>query len=94
MATPTVKTTYALDLKTIRSLEGLAQAWNVSRSEALRRAIRASAEVVSGAPPEPVDTLDRLQKAVRLGPQAAERWSTGVRAHRRASSLRRERRPR
>jgi hypothetical protein len=94
MATPTVKTTYALDLQTIRSLERLARRWNVSRSEALRRAIRASAEVVSGAPLESVDALDRLQRALRLEPQAAERWSAAVRAQRRASSLRGEQRPR
>ena len=47
MATPTVKTTYALDLKTIRSLEGLAQRWNVSRSEALRRAIAGRAALLT-----------------------------------------------
>jgi len=51
MATPTVKTTYSLDLETVRTLEALARRWNVS--EALRRAIRATAtrQPVDADPP-------------------------------------------
>jgi hypothetical protein len=95
MATQTVKTTYALDVETVRALEALARRWNVSKSEALRRAIRASASPMSHpGPPESVRALDRLQRALHLSAAAAERWSTAVRSERRASSRRRERRAR
>jgi hypothetical protein len=95
MATPVVKTTYALDLDTVRALDELARRWDVSKSEALRRAIRASATLSPApAPPEPLRALDRLQKALRLAPQDAARWSASVRAERRAASQRRERRAR
>jgi predicted transcriptional regulator len=91
MATLTIKTTYALDVETVRALEELARGWNVSKSEALRRAIRASAKrgTVAGTP-DSVRALDRLQRSLRLGKAAAERWSKAVRAERKASSRRRE----
>ena len=37
MASTTIKGTYALDVETVRALERLAQEWDVSKSEALRR---------------------------------------------------------
>lgn len=36
MATPTIKSTYTLDLDTIRALEDMARRLGVSKSEALR----------------------------------------------------------
>jgi hypothetical protein len=92
MATPLVKTTYALDLETVRALDELSGRWEVSKSEALRRAIRASATLSPAA--APLRALDRLQKALRLAPQDAACWSASVRAERRAASQRRERRAR
>ncbi len=95
MATLTIKTTYALDVETVRALEDLARRWNVSRSEALRRAIRASAlPVRPGAPPESLRALDRLQRSLRLGAAAAEGWAGRARAERRAASRQRENRSR
>ena len=44
MATPTIKSTYVMDIATMRALERIAQRWKASKSEALRRAIDASAE--------------------------------------------------
>ena len=35
-----IRSTYSLDAGTLRALERLARRWNVSKSEALRRAIR------------------------------------------------------
>jgi hypothetical protein len=91
MATTTVKTTYALDLETVGALDALARRWNVSKSEAMRRAIRASAAVHAvNVPPEPLQALDELQKVLALAPAAAARWSSQVRAERRAGSRRRE----
>ena len=40
MATPTIKSTYSLDVESVRALDDLARRWQVSKSEALRRAIR------------------------------------------------------
>lgn len=97
MATPSVKTTLALDLETVRALDELARRWNVSRSEALRRAIRASASGPNAPPsasPQALRALDRLQKTLGVVPREAERWSASLRAERRASSRGRERRAR
>jgi len=43
MAPSMIKSTYTLDAETVRTLEGLARHWRVSKSEALRRAIRTAA---------------------------------------------------
>jgi hypothetical protein len=94
MATQRVKTTYALDVETVRTLEDLARRWNVSKSEALRRAIRA----VSVLPPmeelTAVQALDRLQGSLGLTPGSAGRWAAAVRTQRRERSRRHEARGR
>ena len=91
MATTTVKTTYALDLETVGALDALARRWNVSKSEAMRRAIRASAATHAlDVPPQPLQALDELQKALAMAPAVAARWSSQVRAERRTGSRRRE----
>ena len=65
MAVITIKSTYSLDVESVRVLEALAQRWNVSKSEVLRRAIRIAA--TGGEPGEsaPLGTLDRLQASLR-----------------------------
>lgn len=91
MATTTIKSTYALDVETVGALEALARRWNVSKSEAMRRVIRASAAAHAvNVAPEPLQALDELQKMLALAPAAAARWSSQVRADRRAGSRRRE----
>jgi hypothetical protein len=95
MATTTVKTTYALDLETVGALDALARRWNVSKSEAMRRAIRAAAASHAvNTPPEPLQALDELQKVLALAPATAARWSSEVRSERRAGSRQRERQTR
>ena len=85
MATQTVKTTYSLDLKTVRTLEALAQRWKVSKSEALRRAIRASAErEPREAGREALRALDELQQALGLTAETADQWVRAVQDERRA----------
>ncbi len=91
MATHTVKTTYSLDVETVRKLEAMARRWNVSKSEALRRAIRAAAR--QGLPNEGRDALkalDSLQRSLNLGAEAADQWKKSARAERQASSKRRK----
>ena len=94
MATHTVKTTYALDVETVRTLEDLARRWNVSKSEALRRAIRASSVQAPGAGLTPIQALDRLQRRLGLTPRGAAGWAAQARAERRERSRKQERRGR
>ena len=75
-----VRATYALDIDTVERLEALARLWSVSKSEALRRAIRAAGPESAG--PNRVDALKRLQKSAGLTRQAADKWVTQVRAER------------
>ncbi|PZR76970.1 MAG: hypothetical protein DLM52_05395 [Chthoniobacterales bacterium] len=41
---PAVKSTYSLDRDTLKQLQQLARTWQVSKTEVVRRAIRATAE--------------------------------------------------
>ena len=94
MATQTVKTTYALDVETVRSLDDLARRWNVSKSEALRRAIRAASVSTPAEGLTPIQALDRVQRSLGLTPQHTARWAAAARAERRARSRRHEARGR
>jgi hypothetical protein len=94
MAITTIKSTYALDVETVRALEGMAQRWKVSKSEALRRAIRAAAGEEPFGANETLAALDRLQRSLGLTPDRARTWARQTRAERRAWSARNERRSR
>jgi Ribbon-helix-helix protein, copG family len=89
MATQTIKTTYALDVETVRTLERVARRWGVSRSEALRRAIRVAARD-AGPASDALVALDALQRSLGLSATAARAWASRVRAERRASARRRQ----
>jgi len=93
MATVTIKSTYALDVDTVRALEEMARRWGVSKSEALRRAIRAAAK----SPPKPdnaLAALEALQESLALSPARAAAWARRARLERRAGSRRAEGRDR
>ncbi|MGH7646327.1 MAG: ribbon-helix-helix protein, CopG family [Gemmatimonadales bacterium] len=89
MARTTIKGTYALDAKTVRALEEMARRWNVSKSEALRRAIEASARAGAAAP-DALAALDALQRSLALDAEAAAAWVRRVRSERRAAAARRK----
>ena len=74
MAAHTVKTTYALDVETVRRLDDIARRWNVSKSEALRRAIRAASVETPAEGLTPIQALDRVQRSLCLAPERAARW--------------------
>ena len=84
MARTSVKATYALDVETVQALEKMAARWEVSKSEALRRAIRAAAAAEVPRGREGLDRLDRLQRAIALSPARAAAWVKDIRAERRA----------
>lgn len=86
MATTTIKSTYALDVETVRTLEQLAERWKVSKSAALRRVIRAAAEEGRPEPNRALAALDQLQRALALTPARAGAWMRRSRAERRAWS--------
>jgi len=90
MATPMIKSTYTLDPETVATLEELAGRWRVSKSEALRRTIRAAAARDLGENPPAIVALDRLQRSLELTRAKARRWATGARAERRSASRKRE----
>ncbi len=94
MATTTIKSTYALDVETARALEKMARAWNVSKSEALRRAIRSAETREPGRANDALQALEGLQKALDLSPAKARAWAGRARRERRAGSARSEARGR
>jgi ribbon-helix-helix CopG family protein len=94
MATTTIRSTYAFDVETAHTLERIARRWNVSKSEALRRAIRAAAAEERLGANEPLEALDRLQGRLKLTPARAQAWIRRARAERRASAERGEARGR
>jgi Ribbon-helix-helix protein, copG family len=84
MAVTSVRSSYALKPETVARLEALARRWNVSKSEALRRAI----EIASGKlSPElsPLAALEDLQKNAALQPEEAESWNARIRKNRKAA---------
>ena len=85
MAIPRIKATYSLDIDTMRVLERAAKRWGVSKSEALRRAVRA---IATTGGPEPEATLDELQAAAGIATASANRWIRDLRTERQADRAR------
>ncbi len=91
MAIPKIKATYSLDAETVGALERVARWWGVSKSEALRRAIRASAASATAdaepeAEPNPrLAAFRKLQASLNLDREKADAWIREVRAERRAN---------
>ena len=71
------KSSYSLDLESVRLLEALARHWKVSESEAVRRALRIAAR---DARPGKAATssLDRLQASLRQRKVNLIRWAQDV----------------
>jgi hypothetical protein len=90
MASLSIKSTYALDPDTVRTLDEIARRWNVSKSEALRRAIRAVAGRMPEQSHDALRALDHLQRSLGATARTTRAWVQATRAERRASSRRRE----
>ena len=89
MAVTKIKSTYSLDVETVRTLESLARRWNVSKSEVLRRAIRAAAGEQSPRAKAKLEALRQLQASVKRRGVDLAAWEREVRATRDAASLER-----
>ncbi len=90
MATPTIRSTYVMDVETMQALERIARRWKVSKSEALRRAIRAAGDQPPAEAKDALRALDELQRSLRLTPARARDWARLARTERRAASVRGE----
>ena len=91
MATMTIRGTYALDVGTVRRLEDLARRWGVSKSEALRRAIRGASDT-DRLSETGLEVLDALQRTTGLTRRRVDEWVATVWTERRRASSRRVRR--
>ena len=89
MAITTVKSTYSLDVDSVRTLKALAERWNVSKSEVIRRALRIA--TMTGDDTDggvALEALTRLQDTVReRGVDLAE-WGRELEAERTAAGRR------
>lgn len=85
MAIPKIKATYSLDAETVRLLERVSQRWGVSKSEALRRAIR-SVAAADRQPVPAIEKLKQIQRGLNLTPAVAAVWARHARAERRVVS--------
>ncbi len=83
MAVTKVKSTYSLDVESVRTLEELARRWGVSKSEVLRQAIR-SAAATARSGEAALSALDRLQASVRRRKLDVAHWEGEIAAERHA----------
>ena len=87
MARMTIRSTFALDVETADSLDRLAKRWQVSKSEALRRAVKAAATVeAADASSDALRALTRLQDRLGLDADKAAEWVRQIRAQRSESA--------
>lgn len=89
MAPKMVRSTFSLDIETARALEVLARRWEVSKSEAVRRAVGAVAEKEGPRARKKLEALDKLQASVKARGIDLEAWEQEVRATRDAYSSKR-----
>lgn len=87
MASPVIRTTYALDADTVARLDCLAKEWKLSRSAALRKLIREREPEPKHAPSPRLAALRKLQQiGKRKKRSETEAWLHEIRAMRKAST--------
>ncbi len=75
MAKKTIRSTFALDPRTVEALDRLSAKWEMSKSETVRRLVEAAARVEEvDASAEALAALDGLQDALALTEEQAEAW--------------------
>lgn len=88
MAITTIKSTYSLDVESVRTLEALARRWGVSKSEVIRRSLRIAASTAGDGELSPLKALAELQEVVRERGVDLERWGRNLKKERRAGERR------
>lgn len=86
MVRPKIKATYSLDVDTVRDLELMAKRLKISKSAALRRAIRLTASLEPHPGEEQLQALDTLQQSLDLSPEELRAWEREARKLRHAAS--------
>lgn len=86
MAGEKIKATYSLDVETVRDLERMAKQLKISKSAALRRAIRLAAGFETRAGEDQLSALEELQQSLDLAPEDLREWEEKNRKLRRSSS--------
>lgn len=86
MVAMTIKSTYSLDAESVRALDDLARRQQVSKSEALRRAIRNEARRQPAQGEDAVAALDQLQASLSARDVGLELWARDVEAGRQAAA--------
>lgn len=89
MAKMTIRSTYSFDAETVQKLDRLAEHWNTSKSEALRRSIDRVAEQTLRNCENAIAALEELQRRMAEAGVDAEEWVKEIREERRASSEKR-----
>jgi predicted transcriptional regulator len=86
MAKMTIRSTFALDPETVGELGRLAERWQVSKSEVVRRIVHTAAVIdETDAAHDALAALDELQKRLALTEEQADEWIRQIRAEREAS---------
>lgn len=78
----THRTTFALDETTAHRLKRLAQRWQVSQAEVVRRAVAQADSGTGSAKPDPVALLRAFHAKGGIDPQRARRWMAEIRENR------------
>lgn len=86
MAKMTVRSTYSFDVETVQKLDRLAEHWNTSKSEALRRSIDRVAEQTLRNCEDAIAALEELQRQVAESGIDVEKWARDVERGRQESS--------
>jgi predicted transcriptional regulator len=75
MAKMTIRSTFALDPETVEELALLAERWQVSKSEVVRRIVHTAAVIdETDAAHDALAALEELQKSLALTPEKMEAW--------------------
>lgn len=86
MAKMTIRSTYSFDVETVQKLDRLAEHWNTSKSEALRRSIDRVAEQTLRNCEDAIAALEELQRQVAESGIDVEKWARDVERGRQESS--------
>ena len=86
MAGEKIKAIYSLDVEAVRDLERMAKRLKISKSAALRRAIRLAARSEPSGGERQLSALDELQHSLDLTPDDLRDWEERNRELRRRSS--------
>lgn len=82
---PKIKMTCSLDVESVRDLEKLARQWGVSKSEAMRRAIKREAHRNTKGVAKKLQALDELQASIRASGIDLAQWERDLRSERRST---------